>query len=222
MSLRLAGAQVHEAVVDVSDLSAMRAVWGGLPPSFQDIDLAIANAGVSSITEGPTLDVDECRRIMEVNYFGSMNVAALALPRMLERKMGRLVVVSSLAGWRGLPGSCAYGASKAAQQIFFEGLRVDLKKTGVKVTTVFPGFVDTPINKPLHERYELPFMIAPEDAAGRILAGIARRKSQIVFPLASYLMGLVSKVLPNKIYDVIIRVNLYGKKQEPKELPRAE
>jgi short-subunit dehydrogenase len=212
---RAAGAPAHALVCDVSELAAFEAAWRTLPPAFAAVDVAIANAGISQITRPTAFDAEQSQRIMRVNYFGTVNVVALTLPGMIARGHGHLVAVSSLAGYRGLPGSACYGASKAAQAIFLEGLRVDLRGTGVRASVVLPGFVDTPINAPLHELYHLPFMITPDAAARRILRGLARGRTRIVFPLPSRVLGIISLILPNRIYDFCLRLNPFIKRGQP-------
>lgn len=209
---RTMGADVHTAVCDVSSLAAMRQLKARLPSRFQTVDLVIANAGISLITSAEAFDPEQNERIIRTNYTGTVNAVSLFLPEMVARKSGHIAAVSSLAGYRGLPGSACYGASKAAQSIFLEGLRVDLRPHGVKVSCIYPGFVDTPINAPLVDLYKLPHMLTAEDAAQRIVSGLAHGHSKIAFPLPSVIMGWFAIRLPNRIYDFCMRINPYKKK----------
>lgn len=209
---RTMGADVHVALCDVASLAAMRQLKARLPERFLGVDVVIANAGISLITSAEAFDPEQNERIIRINYTGTVNAVSLFLPEMVARRAGQVAAVSSLAGYRGLPGSACYGASKAAQSIFLEGLRVDLRPHGVKVSCVYPGFVDTPINQPLLDLYKLPHMLTPEEAAKRIVRGLARGHSKIAFPLPSVIMGWFAIRMPNRIYDFCMRINPYRKK----------
>jgi short-subunit dehydrogenase len=118
---------------------------------------------------------------------------------MLGRGAGHLVAISSLASYRGMPKSGAYSASKAAVSTFFESMRVDLRRSGIDVTVIHPGFIRTPMTA--NRKRKLPFLLEPEDAACRILRAVERRARTYAFPWQ--LAGLVRmmKYLPNAIYD---------------------
>jgi len=121
------------------------------------------------------------------------------LPAMLERKGGHLVAISSLAAWRGMPKSGAYSASKAAVSTFFESLRVDLRRSGIDVTTIHPGFIRTPMTA--NRKTRLPFLLEPEDAACRILRAVERRARTYAFPWQLASVVRLIRHMPGRLYD---------------------
>ena len=146
-----------------------------------------------------TLDAAEAGDVISINVIGVVNSVAAVLPDMLARGRGQLVAISSLASYRGMPKSGAYSASKAAVSTFFESLRVDLRKSGIDVTVIHPGFIRTPMTA--NRKRKLPFLLETDDAACRILRAVERRARTYAFPWQ--LAGLVRmmKHLPNALYD---------------------
>ena len=117
--------------------------------------------------------------MITINVIGVVNSVAAVLPDMLKRGEGHLVAISSLASYRGMPKSGAYSASKAAVSTFFESLRVDLRRSGVTVTTIHPGFIRTPMTA--NRKKKLPFLLEVDDAACRIIRAIERRARTYAF-----------------------------------------
>jgi short-subunit dehydrogenase len=185
-------ADVRNPVEINSVAERVRATWGR-------IDVLIANAGMSSTTAATSLQADEASEVITINVIGVVNSVAAVLPDMLARKSGQLVAISSLASFRGLPKSGAYSASKAAVSTLFESLRVDLRGSGISVTTIHPGFIRTPMTA--NRKRKLPFLLEPDDAACRMLRAIERRARTYAFPWQ--LAGLVHllKHVPNTVYD---------------------
>jgi short-subunit dehydrogenase len=180
-------ARHHEAVV---------AAWGG-------IDWLILNAGVGDTISGLEFAAEHVRWIFETNLFGAANWLEVALPAMIARGAGVVVGLSSLAGVRGLPTSAGYSASKAALTTMLESLRVDLRRSGVKVLTVLPGYIKSEITARNDPRQML-FLLETEDGVRRILRGIDRRNRYISFPWQlSWLCRLVLAPMPIWIYDRI-------------------
>ncbi|MDD4979152.1 MAG: SDR family oxidoreductase [Gallionella sp.] len=185
-------------------------------------DIVIANAGVSvgTLTEYAE-DMDAFKQVMDINvlgmvqtfqpYVAAMRAAAARLPPPPsspasggggERKNHfTLVGIASVAGFRGLPGAGAYSASKAAAISYLESLRVELRGSGVKVTTICPGYIRTPMTA--HNPYAMPFMLEPEVAAARMARAIAKQTSFTVIPWQMGLVGRVLKVLPRWLYDLL-------------------
>jgi short-subunit dehydrogenase len=124
-----------------------------------------------------------------------------ALPAMVARDRGHLVGIASLAGFRGLPKSAAYSASKSAVIAFLESLRVDLRDTAVDVTTVCPGYVKTELTA--NRSYRLPFLMELDDGVGAIVRGIERRDAVCAFPLPLSSVVRALPFLPNSLYDFI-------------------
>jgi short-subunit dehydrogenase len=194
-----AGGQALALAADVRNPSEMEGVTERVREKWGHIDVLIANAGMSSTTGAKSFSASETSNVITVNVVGVVNSVAAVLPDMLARKQGQLVVISSLASFRGLPKSGAYSASKAAVSTLFESLRVDLRGSGISVTTIHPGFIRTPLTA--NRKRKLPFLLEPEDAARRILRAIERRARTYAFPWQ--LAGLVHllKHAPNVLYD---------------------
>ncbi|MFT3962117.1 SDR family oxidoreductase [Propionivibrio sp.] len=198
--LAAAGAAgVSEYPLDVTDADALRDaaadfLTGGAP------DIVVANAGVSSgtLTECRE-DLAAIRRILEINVYGLAATFSPFIPAMRERGQGRLAGIASVAGIRGLPGAEAYSASKAAAIAYLESLRVELRGSGVRVVTIAPGYIATPMTA--HNPYPMPFMLPADEAARRFARAIAKGTSYTVIP---WQMGIVAKglrLLPNWLYD---------------------
>ncbi len=181
------------------------------------VDIVIANAGISvGILNGMVEDAEVFREIIETNVLGMGATFEPFIPGMQSRGSGTLVGISSVAGVRGLPGSSAYSASKAATTVFLESLRIDLYGTGVKVVTIAPGFVDTPMTQ--HNPYPMPFLMKPDAFARRAGQAIERGRRYAVIP---WQMGLVARLLrfiPNALYDRIM--SRAGRKPRRQQAPR--
>lgn len=200
--LRAAGAQAHWHAADVTDPEAIRAAAVGIAAALGPIDLLVANAGAGHPTRAHLVPIDTWMQVLRLNVDGAIYSAGAVLPDMVARGSGHVAVVSSVAGFRGLPGSAAYSASKAAVTTFFESLRVDLRRSGVAVTTIHPGFVATPLTA--RNRFPMPFVMPAERAARIIADGLDRRRADITFPWQMrLLMGWV-RFFPNALYDAVV------------------
>ena len=199
---------------DVTDVVAMREAAVDFIAAFGATDIVIANAGVSvgTLTEYAE-DIEAFQRVMAINVIGLVATFQPFIARMREQRSGSLVGIASVAGIRGLPGAEAYSASKAAAISYLESLRVELKNTGIAVTTICPGYIATPMTAV--NSYSMPFMLQPEEAAKRFACAIKKRVSYTVIP---WQMGLVAKVLrlmPNWLYDRLFANAL----RKPRNLP---
>jgi len=163
-------------------------------------DIVIANAGIShgNLTEIAE-DVETFRQTLEINVLGLVNTFHPFVAAMRGRGQGSLVGIASVAGFRGLPGGTAYSASKAAAIRYLEGLRVELRGTGVRVTTICPGYIATPMTR--RNPYRMPFIIGPEDAARRFARAIDAGTSYAVIPWQMAIVGRILGVLPNWLFD---------------------
>ena len=168
---------------------------------FGRVDIAIFNSGMSDRTGAREFRVELARKIFDVNVFGLLNFIAELLPDFMMRRAGTIVGVSSLADCRGFPGNGYYSASKAAATSFLESLRIELKQHGIKVITVKPGFVKTPMTQ--GARYPQPFLMTPEKAAAVITRGIKREKRVIEFPLPLVLGAKLIKAMPGFMFEEI-------------------
>ena len=194
-----AGVEAHSFVCDVTSPEQVHAAVEDARKSLGNIDLAIANAGLGFPTPAKRFVLADAERIMRTNFYGTLTLFDAVLPDMIARHSGTFVGVASLAGKRGLPGSSIYSASKAAMQAFLEASRVELKRSGVKVIVVNPGFIDTPMTE--KNRFHMPFLMTPERAARIIVRRILKGDSEISFPLPMNLLMKAVRQFPNRFYD---------------------
>jgi NAD(P)-dependent dehydrogenase (short-subunit alcohol dehydrogenase family) len=186
--------------VDVTEASSLQNAARDFVERFGVPDIVIANAGVSMGTASAlSEDLATFRRVMDTNVFGMAATFQPFVALMRERASGILAGVSSVAGFRGLPGSSAYSASKAAAIAYLESLRVELYGSGVSVVTICPGYVSTPMTAV--NRYRMPFIIGADDAAERIAHAIAQKRRLAVVPWQMALASRVLRILPAWLYD---------------------
>jgi short-subunit dehydrogenase len=159
----------------------------------------IANAGISGGGLEARADAEQTRRMLAVNVEGMLNTVEPALAPMLARRRGQIALMSSLAGFRGMPSAPAYCASKAAVRVYGEALRARLRGSGVSVSVVCPGFVRTPLTA--GNPFPMPLLMEPERAAARIRTGLERKRPQIAFPWPMHLAVRLLAALPPKLAD---------------------
>ena len=201
---------------DVRDADAMRAAAARFTSRHGTPDVVIANAGVSygNLTTEPR-DVETFREILDVNVLGIVNTFHPFAAALRERGSGTLAGIASVAGFRGLPGATAYSASKAAAIAYLEGLRVEMRGRGVRVVTICPGFIATPMTA--RNPYRMPFIIESADAAARIARVIDSSKSFAVIPWQMAIVGRLLKLLPNALFDRAMA----GRGHKPRKDPGA-
>lgn len=185
---------------DVVDAAAMRDAGAQFIARHGVPDLVIANAGIShgNLTEEAG-DVEVFREILATNVLGVVNTFHPFMAPMRAQRAGRLVGIASVAGIRGFAGATAYSASKAAVIRYCEGLRVELRGSGVGVTTILPGYVATEMTA--RNPYRMPFLIDADDAARRFARAIAAGKRQAIIPWQMAIVGRVLHVLPPALFD---------------------
>jgi short-subunit dehydrogenase len=193
--IRAAGGIVAVAVGDVGHRDQVEAAVAAVRDQLGPIDLMIANAGVGAPTLLDPVNVEMVETTFRVNTLGVVYCFAAVMPEMLRRKTGHLVAISSLAGYRGLPGESAYCASKAAVNVYLDGLRIHLRGTGVSVTTVCPGFVKTPMTE--KNTFPMPGLMDAPTAARRIVGAIRSGRKVYNFPWRVHLMVKLSRWLPD-------------------------
>ena len=194
------GGTVETYAADVTDLQAVKGAAAAFIARHGLPDIVIANAGVShgTLTEFED-DVDVFRQIMDINVNGVVNTFHPFITAMKARGSGSLVGIASVAGFRGLPGASAYSASKAAVISYCEALRVELARPGVRVTTVCPGYIATPMTA--GNPYPMPFIIPADEFARRCARAIDAGASLAVIPWQMAIVGRIFRWLPNVVYD---------------------
>jgi short-subunit dehydrogenase len=185
---------------DVRDADALARAAGRFVGRHGLPDVVVANAGVSrgTLTERGE-DLGAFRAILETNVLGLVHTFGPFLPGMIRARAGTLVGIASVAGFRGLPGSSAYAASKAAAIAYLEALRVEVRAAGVAVVTIAPGYIATPMTA--HNPYRMPFLLPPDEAARRMLRIIDARRRFAVVPWQMGVVGAVLRALPRPLYD---------------------
>jgi short-subunit dehydrogenase len=185
---------------DVRDTKGMQEAGEAFLLQHGGVDLVIANAGVSSGTATERVEDDRVfREVFDSNVIGMVNTFRPFIPAMRERRQGKLVGIASVAGFRGLAGSGAYSASKAAAMTYLESLRVEMHGSGVRVITLCPGYIDTPMTR--HNPYYMPFLLSAEDAAARMVRLIERNVRRAVTPWQMAAVGVVLRNLPDALFD---------------------
>ena len=194
-----AGGRALAVAVDVCDAEAVKSAVAKVVERFGRVDVLVANAGKGEITLAREFDIETVTQVFSVNLLGAMNSVAAVLPEMLERGAGQIVGISSLAANRGFPGSGAYCASKAALSTFFESLRVELRPGNIYVTTIHPGFIDTPMTRGRNQK--MPFLQDAERAAQLMIRAIEARRRTYAFPWQLAAIARVGRWLPAALYD---------------------
>lgn len=195
-----AGGKARIFACDVVDAEEVQKSADKLRAEFGRIDILIANAGVNGKNEETQkIKPAAVKKVIDINLIGAVNSVGAVLPQMLERGSGQLVAVSSLAGFRGLPKSAAYCASKAGMTALFESIRIDVQHKGVAVTIIHPGFIKTPLTA--GRKNKLPFLMELEDAIPLFLKAIEKQKKFAAFPwqLANFVK--LARIFPAWLYD---------------------
>jgi short-subunit dehydrogenase len=190
------------AAADVGNREQIEAAIAKVRAQFGPIDLVIANAGIGRPTLRDPVNMHDVEETFRINLMGVVYTLSAAMPEMLARKSGHLVAVSSLAAYRGLPTESAYCASKAAVNVYLDGLRIHLRGTGVQVTTICPGFIKTPMTA--SNKFPMPQLMTAEYAASRMLRAVAAGKKVYNFPGRLHFMVKLSRWMPDRVMNWIM------------------
>jgi NAD(P)-dependent dehydrogenase (short-subunit alcohol dehydrogenase family) len=189
--------------LDVTDRAAMADALCRVLAPHGRVDLVMYCAGRYREMRASTFDLDEALAHLQVNYAGALHLLDALLPVLRVQREGHLSLVASVAGWRGLPQALAYGPSKAALQYLADTLYLDLRGSGIGVSVVNPGFVDTPLTAA--NRFRMPALLTPDVAAGHILQGWARGRFDIHFPKRFTLWLKLLRLLPHGAYVAAVQ-----------------
>lgn len=192
--------QVFCYALDVRDAPAVQDAANDFIARVGCPDVVIANAGVSvgTLTEYAE-DLGAFQQVMDINVLGMVKTFQPFIAAMRATQQGTLVGIASIAGFRGLPGAGAYSASKSAAISYLESLRVELYDSGVKVVTICPGYIKTPMTAV--NPYPMPFMLEAGEAARRMACAIERQTAFTVIPWQMGLAGYALRLLPRWLYD---------------------
>jgi NAD(P)-dependent dehydrogenase (short-subunit alcohol dehydrogenase family) len=202
-TIKQAAGRVHAYPLDVSDLEAMRRTAALIESEIGPIDLVVLNAGFGRLVKLDNLRAETFAAHMQVNYLGAVNGIDAVLTSFRRRRAGHIVIIASVAGYRGLPRIAAYGPTKAALINLAESLFFDLQREGIKISVCNPGFVKTPMT--VDNRMPMPFLMDLDDACDALYRGIMRQKFEIAFPRRFIVILKLFRCLPYRFYFPIMR-----------------
>ncbi len=188
---------------DVTDEAVMAQLVERIELEHGPIALAVLNAGTYKFESVDTINLKDLKTTLDTNLYGVLYGLVPVLERMKARKSGHVVLVSSVAGYSGLPGSLAYGASKAALLHLGEALYLEAASHGIKVQVMSPGFVETPLTA--QNTFPMPFLMPVREAGVAILKGLASPKFEICFPWQLSRILKFMRILPYWAYFPIVR-----------------
>ena len=191
--------------LDVTNKSKCKEVFKEINNKFQNIDICFFSTGTWNPKKEKDIDVEQIEHVFKVNFFGTLNSIKAVEEYFRNKKRGTITIVSSIAGYRGLPNSTGYGPSKSALNNLAESLYFDFKRSNVRVCLVSPGFIKTPMTD--KNDFKMPFLKTTEYAANKIYDGLINKDVfEIHFPKSLTLILKLFSFLPSKIY-----FNLIGK-----------
>jgi len=194
---------IHSFPLDVKDESNTKKVFQDIIEKFQTIDICVFCAGIHDPESEKKLSNEKIREIMETNFFGTVNCIMAVNKFFREKQSGHIAMVSSVAGYRGLPAASGYCASKAALTSLAESLYFDFKRFNVRVSLVSPGFIKTPMTD--KNKFPMPMIKSAEYAAEKMFIGLTKKKVfEIHFPIALTLIMKLLKIMPNWLYFMIV------------------
>ena len=194
---------IHSFPLDVTDSEKCKDVSTEIINKLENIEICIFCTGIHDPKSEKSLDLEKVRKIMEVNFFGTVNSINSVYNYFKEKKSGHISMVSSVAGYRGLPAGGAYCASKSALSTYAESLYFDLKRFNVRVSVVHPGFIKTPMTD--QNDFPMPMIKSSEFAAEQMFKGLTQSiVFEIHFPKQFTLIMKIIKVMPNWLYLKVI------------------
>ena len=194
---------IYSFPLDVTEIENCKLVAKKIIEQFGNIDICVFGTGMHDPKSEKRFNLDKIRKIMEVNYFGTMNSINSIYEYFSEKKNGQISIISSVAGYRGLPAAGAYCASKAALTSFAESLYFDMQMKNVRVSLISPGFIKTPMTD--QNDFPMPMIKSPEFAANEIYKGLTVKKTfEIHFPkVFTYFLKFL-QVLPSSLYFKLV------------------
>ena len=190
--------------LDVTDNEKCKEVFKEIKNKYQNLDICFFSTGIWDPKKEKNIDIEQMESVMKINFFGTLNCIKTVENYFKDKKSGHISIVSSVAGYRGLPNSTGYGASKAALINLAESLYFDFGRYNVRISLVSPGFIKTPMTD--KNEFKMPFLKTSEFAADKIYNGLVNGSSfEIDFPKELTLLLKLLKILPNRLYLYLIK-----------------
>ena len=189
--------------LDVTNRNQINEVFKNILDNFGELDICLFSSGTYEPKDEQNIDPDKIKNVINVNFIGVIDCVKSVERYFKDKKSGHISVVSSIAGYRGLPNSSGYGPSKAALTNFSESIYFDFKKFGVRVSVVSPGFIKTPLTD--KNEFPMPFLKTPEYAAEKIFNGLVKSSAfEIHFPKGLTLTLKFLRILPYRLYLFLV------------------
>ena len=198
--------------LDVTDKQKCAEVFDQIKKKYEDIDICFFSTGTWNPKKEKEIDVEQIEEVFKINFFGTVNTIKAVEQYFRDRKKGTITIVSSIAGYRGLPNSTGYGPSKSALNNLAESLYFDFKRFGVRVCLVSPGFIKTPMTD--KNDFKMPFIKTTDYAANKIYDGLINKNVfEIHFPKSLTIILKILSFLPSKLYFSLVgQMTKYQKK----------
>ena len=195
---------IHSFPLDVLNVEKCKEVFNKIVSKFKNIDIAVFSTGIHDPNSEKKLNLESIRKIMETNFFGTINSVNSVYNYFKDKKSGHISIVSSVAGYRGLPMAGAYCASKSALISYAESLYFEMKRFNVRVSVVNPGFIKTPMTD--QNPFPMPMIVSAEFAAEEMFKGLTKSNSfEIHFPKKFTFIMKILKIMPNWLYLKLIK-----------------
>ena len=202
--LNSVNSNIHSFPLDVTDSENCIAVFDKIIEKVKNIEICVFCTGIHDPKSETSLNIEKIKKIMEVNYFGTINSINSIYNYFKEKKSGHISMVSSVAGYRGLPAGGAYCASKSALTTYAESLYFDMKRSNVRVSVIHPGFIKTPMTD--QNNFPMPMIKSPEFAANEIFKGLTKSNAfEIHFPKGFTFIMKILQIMPNWLYFKILK-----------------
>jgi len=203
---------IHGFPLDVTNRLKCKEVFDQIKNKFQNVDICFFSTGTWNPKKEKDIDVEQIEDVFKVNFFGTLNSIKAVEEYFKNKKEGIITIVSSIAGYRGLPNSTGYGPSKSALNNLAESLHFDFKRSNVRVCLVSPGFIKTPMTD--KNDFKMPFLKTTEYAADKIYEGLINKNVfEIHFPKSLTLILKILSFLPSKMYFSLVgKMTKYQKK----------
>jgi short-subunit dehydrogenase len=189
--------------LDVTDKQKCAEVFDQIKKKYEDIDICFFSTGTWNPKKEKEIDLEQIEEVFKINFFGTVNTIKAVEQYFRDKKKGTITIVSSIAGYRGLPNSTGYGPSKSALNNLAESLYFDFKRFGVRICLVSPGFIKTPMTD--KNDFKMPFIKTTDYAANKIYDGLINKNVfEIHFPKSLTIMLKILSFLPSKLYFSLV------------------